>query len=114
MKKPSNKKLSPNQKYKKSIKKLIRQAQSGDEASREKVIYECEKNALARWVVKHLQKFKLKMLKTKSSLIKKAKVEKLSSEQEALRLRVQSSGFGDGAHVPHSRITKYGKDNKRK
>jgi hypothetical protein len=41
--------------------------------------------------------------------------EKLTKEeQQALSLRVQTRGFGEGAHIPHSNITKYGKNQKRK
>ena len=71
--------------------------------------HECKKNSTARWVVKHLQKL---MMKTSNVAI--AKKESLSLEQQGLRLRVQSRGFGDGAHIPHSWITKYGKDKYRK
>ena len=35
--------------------------------------------------------------------------ENIKPEQKELKERIQRQGYGDGAHIPHSKITKYGK-----
>lgn len=101
-------KVNPNQIYKKKIRSLKNRTGKGDLDAKQDLESELKKSSTARWIVKHLDK-----VWGKASKEKKAEKENLSREQEGLRLRVQSRGYGEGASIPHSKITKYGKDRKR-
>ncbi len=110
MGKPVRKKDSHTQRYKAAIRKIAKRAARGEKLASRMLEHEYRKNSTARWMVKHLNK-----IGVKTGIVTVTKKEEiLSPEQEGLRLRVQSRGFGDGANIPHSRITKYGKDKYKK
>ena len=94
-----------NREYKQKIYALCKRASIGDPLAIINLDSELEKNTLAIWAVKHWMKIKRIPLTVS---------EPLSPEKQALRDRIQSRGFGDGAHVPGSNIRKYGKNKRRK
>ena len=44
-----------------------------------------------------------------SSLYAEKNNDKVTPEQKTLKEKIQRQGYGDGAHIPGSKITKYGK-----
>ena len=111
MRKSKKKADSYNQRYKRAIQTLLKRALRGEKIAKRMLEFETNRNTRAKSIAK---RFHRKRLASSGIEITIASKEKLSPERQGLRLRVQSRGFGDGAHIPHSSIRKYGKDKKRK